>query len=69
MVYSLTNKASFSNDFGVKDQTRHGSVSVMGSIAEGFDCESKLELARFFGIAGRSAVEVQSILLAAFDIG
>jgi len=69
MVYSLTNKDSFSKDFGVRDQIRRASVSVMANIAEGFDCESKVEFARFLGIARRSAVEVQSILYAALDTG
>ena len=40
----------------------------MTNIAEGFDCESKVEFARFLGIARRSAVEVQSLLYAAFEI-
>jgi four helix bundle protein len=41
----------------------------MTNIAEGFDCESKAEFARFLGIARRSAVEVQSLLYAALDTG
>ncbi len=41
----------------------------MANIAEGFDCESHVEFARFLGIARRSAVEVQSLLYAALDIG
>ena len=69
MVCSLTNKDSFSKDFGMRDQIRRASVSVMANIAEGFDCESKVEFARFLGIARRSAVEVQSILYAALDTG
>jgi four helix bundle protein len=40
----------------------------MTNIAEGFDCESKAEFARFLGFARRSAVEVQSLLYAAVDI-
>jgi len=41
----------------------------MNNIAEGFDCESNVEFARFLVIARRSAVEVQSLLYAAGDIG
>jgi len=69
MIYSLTNKELFSKDFGMRDQIRRASVSTMANIAEGFDCESKIEFARFLGIARRSAVEVQSILYAALDAG
>jgi four helix bundle protein len=68
MIYQLTNKENFSKDYGMRDQIRRASVSVMNNIAEGFDCESKVEFARFLGIARRSAVEVQSILYAALDV-
>jgi four helix bundle protein len=67
MIYALTNKEYFAKDFGMKDQIRRASVSAMTNIAEGFDCESKLEFARFLGIALRSAVEAQSLLYAAID--
>ena len=68
-IYQLTNKDKFSKDFGMRDQIRRAAVSVMNNIAEGFDCESKIEFARFLGIARRSAAEVQSLLYAAFDVG
>ena len=68
MIYQLTNREKFSKDYGMRDQIRRASVSVMNNIAEGFDCESKVEFARFLGIARRSAVEVQSILYAAVDV-
>ena len=69
MIYSLTYKELFSKDYGMRDQIRRASVSTMANIAEGFDCESRVEFARFLGIARRSAVEVQSILYAALDNG
>lgn len=69
MIYALTSKDLFSKDYGMRDQIQRASVSTMTNIAEGFDCESKLEFARFLGIARRSAVEVQSILYAALDTG
>lgn len=50
-------------------QIRRASVSTMANIAEGFDCDSKKEFARFLGIARRSAVEVQSLLYVALDAG
>ena len=67
MIYALTSKDLFSKDYGMRDQIQRASVSTMANIAEGFDCESKLEFARFLGIARRSAVEVQSILYATLD--
>ena len=68
MVYKLTSDGSFAKDFGMRDQIQRASVSVMTNIAEGFDCESTAEFARFLGIARRSAVEVQSLLYAALDV-
>ena len=68
MIYKLTNSGTVAKDFGLRDQIQRASVSAMTNIAEGFDCESKLEFARFLGIARRSAVEVQSLLYTAFDI-
>jgi len=68
MIYRLTINGPFSKDFGLRDQIQRASVSVMTNIAEGFDCESTAEFARFLGIARRSAVEVQSLLYAALDV-
>lgn len=69
MIYALTGEGRFARDFGLRDQIRRAAVSVMANIAEGFDCESNTEFARFLGIARRSAVEVQSLLYAALDVG
>ena len=41
----------------------------MTNIAEGFDCDSHIEFARFLGISRRSAIEVQSLLYTALDLG
>ncbi len=68
-IYQLTAQQPFRNDWGLKDQIQRASVSVMANVAEGFDCDSDLEFARFLGIARRSVVEVQSLLYAAQDIG
>lgn len=68
-VYGLTNSGAFAKDFGLRDQIQRASVSSMSNIAEGFDCDSKIEFARFLGIARRSAVEVQSLLYVAIDGG
>jgi four helix bundle protein len=68
MIYQLTHSGMLAKDFGLRDQIQRAAVSSMSNIAEGFDCESKAEFARFLGIARRSAVEVQSLLYAAFDV-
>jgi four helix bundle protein len=62
MIYKLTNSGMLAKDFGPRDQIQRAAVCSMTNIAEGFECESKTEFARFLGIARRSAVEVQSLL-------
>src|SRR5574340_180076 len=66
-IYGLTMQSPFSRDFKLVDQIRSASTSIMANIAEGFDCESKVEQSRFLGYARRSAVEVQSLLYVALD--
>ena len=68
MSYKLRNSGILAKDFGVRDQSQQHAGSSMTHIAEGFDCESKAEFARFLGFARCSAVEVQSLLYAVFDI-
>jgi len=68
-IYRLTSSGALAKDYGMRDQLQRAAVSAMINIAGGFDCESKAEFARFLGIARRSAVEVQSLLYAAFDVG
>jgi len=66
-IYKLSKEGDFARDFGLRDQIRRAAVSGMTNIAEGFDCDSKKEFARFLGIARRSIVEVQSLLYVALD--
>ncbi len=68
-IYQLTASGPFARDFGLRDQIRRAAVSGMTNIAEGFDCDSHKEFARFLGIARRSVVEVQSLLYTALDAG
>lgn len=68
-IYHTCESGPFAKDFGLKDQIRRAAVSVMANIAEGFDCSSPKEFARFLEIARRSAVEVQSLLYVALDAG
>jgi four helix bundle protein len=68
-VYRISGQEAFLRDFGLRDQIRRAAVSAMANIAEGFDCESRVEFARFLGIARRSVVEVQSLLYIAHDAG
>ena len=66
-IYAMTREGALSKDFGLRDQLQRTAVSVMANIAEGFDCDSHAEFARFLGFARRSAFETQSLLYAALD--
>ena len=61
-IYRLTNNPDFAKDFGLKDQIRRASVSIMANIAEGHGRKSNTEFANFLNIARGSTAEVQSHL-------
>lgn len=66
-IYVLCETGDLASDFGLRDQLRRAVVSAMTNIAEGFDCDSPREFARFLEISRRSVVEVQSLLYVALD--
>ena len=68
-IYRVTSKGDFSKDFGLRDQIRRASVSVMSNIAEGFDRVSRGEFHQFLVIAKASCAEVRSQLYIAQDVG
>lgn len=68
-VYKVTRLGNFSKDFGLCDQIRRASVSIMSNIAEGFDRGGRAEFHQFLVIAKASAAEVRSQLYVANDIG
>ena len=37
LIYRLSGEGNFARDFGLRDQMRRASVSVMSNIAEGFE--------------------------------
>ena len=66
-VYKVSNKGAFSKDFGLKDQIRRASVSVMSNIAEGHDRSGTGEFIQFLANAKGSAAEVRCQLYVALD--
>lgn len=60
MVYACTTNEKFSKDYGLKDQIRRASVSVVSNIAEGFERESKNQFVYFLLIAKGSAGELRA---------
>jgi len=67
LVYSVTRTGAFEKDFGLRDQIRRSSVSIMANIAEGFARRSDKDFANFLNISRSSVAEVQSHLHVALD--
>ena len=67
-IYNITDDKKFAKDWGLKDQIRRASVSVMSNIAEGFSRQTDKEFIQFLYIAKGSVSEVQSHLYVAFDL-
>jgi four helix bundle protein len=68
-IYRVTKEPTFARDFGLRDQIRRASVSVMSNIAEGFERYSRTEFRHFLSIARGSASEVRSQLHLARELG
>lgn len=66
-IYDIASTPPLSRDFGLVDQMRRASNSIMANIAEGFGRRTNKEFANFLLIAHGSAAEVQSHLYLAFD--
>lgn len=66
-IYEVTRQASFSKDYGLTDQIRRASVSIMSNIAEGFERGTNTEFIQFLFIAKGSCGEVRAQLTIAFD--
>jgi len=68
-VYAASNKGLFAKDFGLRDQIRRATVSIMSNIAEGFERGGSAEFLQFLAIAKGSAGEVEAQLYVALDQG
>jgi four helix bundle protein len=68
-VYRLTKTEKFRKDFGLRDQIRRATISVMSNIAEGFERGGNQEFVQFLYVAKASCGEVRSQLYVALDQG
>lgn len=66
-IYEMTKHGSFLKDYGLADQIRRASVSIMSNIAEGFERGTNAEFIQFLFIAKGSCGEVRAQLSIAFD--
>jgi four helix bundle protein len=68
-VYSISKNPLFLRDYGLRDQIRRASISVVSNIAEGFDSQSNASFCRFLALARGSAAEVRAQLYLELDLG
>ena len=69
MIYAISNDGAFAGDFGLRDQIRRASVSIMSNIAEGFERGGDKEFFQFVSLAKGSSGEVRAQLYVALDAG
>ncbi len=68
-IYRITERPPLDRDYGLKDQIRRSSVSVMANIAEGFERNGNKEFIQFLSHAKGSMGELRSHLYLASDLG
>jgi four helix bundle protein len=66
-IYTVSSQGDFRRDFGLRDQIRRASVSILSNIAEGHERGGTPEFIRFLSIAKGSAGEVRAQLYVAID--
>ena len=59
-IYEVTSISSFRRDFGLKDQIRRASVSILSNIAEGFERGGDQEFIQFLAVAKGLCGEVRA---------
>ncbi len=66
-IYRESRRKPFCSDYGLVDQIRRATVSVMSNIAEGYERDGNKELIQFLSIAKGSCGEVRCQLYVALD--
>ncbi len=67
LIYHHSKRGEFSRDYGLRDQIRRASISILSNIAEGFERGGDKEILQFLATAKGSCGEVRSQLYVALD--
>ena len=69
LIYKYSMDGSFSRDFGLRNQMRRASVSIMSNSAEGFESQTQAMFVKYLSHAKGSAGELRAQLYIAIDQG
>lgn len=61
-IYKITENENLKRDFGLKDQIRRASISILSNISEGFERNGNKEFIQFLSYSKGSAGEVRAQL-------
>ena len=67
LIYRISSSGTFARDFGLRDQMRRASVSIMSNIAEGFESQTQALFIQYLGHAKGSAGELRAQLYIAVE--
>jgi four helix bundle protein len=67
LIYRFSSSGDFARDFGFRDQMRRAAVSVMSSIAEGFESQTQVIFIQYLNRAKGSAGELRAQLYIALE--
>jgi four helix bundle protein len=67
VIYEVSSVSQFAHDYGLRDQIRRASVSILSNIAEGFERAGNKEFIQFLSLAKGSCGEVRAQLYVAVD--
>ena len=62
LIYRLSSSGAFARDFGLRDQMRRASVSIMSNIAEGFESQTQVLFVQYLSRAKGSSGELRAQL-------
>lgn len=68
-IYRISSDSPLAKDWGLKDQIRRASVSILSNIAEGFGKYSNPEFRKYLAIANGSSFELRAQLHLAKELG
>ena len=67
LIYQISSLSGFVKDYGLKDQIRRSSVSILSNISEGFERGGNKEFKQFLSYAKGSCGELRAQLYVALD--